>query len=140
MNHPAISKSSGSFDTGERRTKARPTSSRSPCSELLTVRVDAVRRSTRRELSGKSTMNAPTQINQSPAAVAPTNPSCSMARVWQLAQRPQVGSVLLVRFARSSIRKLPVCSRPNCCRSEGGDGRLKAAAAAITVFVSVYQK
>lgn len=30
--------------------------------------------------------------------------------------------------------------RPSCRRSEGGDGRLQAAAAAITVFVSVYQK
>jgi hypothetical protein len=54
--------------------------------------------------------------------------------------RLQLGREQSVRFARSSIRKQTVRSRPSCCRSEGGDGRLKAAAAAITVFVSVYQK
>jgi hypothetical protein len=53
---------------------------------------------------------------------------------------PQLGRNRKVRFARSSSRELSVRSRPSCRRSEGGDGRLKTAAAAITVFVSVYQK
>jgi hypothetical protein len=38
---------------------------------------------------------------------------------------------------RENEAQLYVCFPPSCRRSEGGDGRLKAAAAAITGFVSV---
>ena len=52
------------------------------------------------------------------------SPSAVFSFLWL---RPQLGRILIVRFARSSSRKLPFRNRPSCRRSEGGDGRLKAA-------------
>lgn len=82
MNHPATSRACGNFDTGARRSNATPALSRSPCSTLLIVRVEAVRLSVCSARSGHKAMKTPAAINHNPAAALPTNPNCSIKELW----------------------------------------------------------
>ena len=50
---------------------------------------------------------------------------------------PKADSPLSAQNNLENEAHIYVCFPPSCSRSESGDGRLKAAATAITVFVSV---
>lgn len=63
------------------------------------------------------------------------------ANTFQFASLGRKADSLLSAQNKPKTEAHPYVGLPPSCRSsEGGDGRLKAAAAANTVFVSVYQK